>query len=673
MVGVCGAGDKTRARPGFEPGTSRTLSENHTPRPTSPFEASESGTTSRYDLPCLASFYSDYKSNKNMRQNRVRKFLVTPPTTTQRQAADVAERQGGRITRLAGCQLELPRSTMSQSDPGDNVPTEMPQPLSLPPEADPPSAGAAEPCDPFSQPAEQLDPDSKENELTDQAIGAESQEDQSENGTGSQVTECSESVSLEPDIPVGQEGEGVEESSQSRGKGWGGWGSWGKSLLTSATSTVGHGLSAVKEKAEVTLRIHKTSVSEEAKEAGEDLAAQTEADSGANPSMVPATTGTRGVFSTITSAVQNTGKSVLTGGLDALEFIGKKTMTVLAESDPGFKRTKTLMQRTVSLSQMLKEAKEKERERLSSQLVSEPTAHYGILFDDFQGLSHLEALEILSNESEAQVQAVLASLEEETLEALKKDLIAIKDVFVERDSDKEQEADTEENAADGEEFVSVLTELLFELHVAATPDKLNKARVRAHDWVKEVRQASAGEATEVEPREELSEEPEADQSSEPAPSTGQSEEMSPTENGSPKTVEAVYMSSVGSLAEVTARSIEQLHKVAELILHGQDLEKAALDQAHILVRLTTAMCKEVGCLSKSFSDTLLTVGVQKKAEELNPLVDSILLEGSNSTTYIQNAFQLLLPVLQISHIQTTRTRPGPEPSQAQQGPEQCSD
>jgi len=53
---------------------------------------------------------------------------------------------------------------------------------------------------------------------------------------------------------------------------------------------------------------------------------------------------------------------------------------------------------------MLKEAKEKERARLGSQPINEPTAHYGILFDDFQGLSHLEALEILSNESEAKVE-----------------------------------------------------------------------------------------------------------------------------------------------------------------------------------------------------------------------------------------------------------------------------
>lgn len=50
------------------------------------------------------------------------------------------------------------------------------------------------------------------------------------------------------------------------------------------------------------------------------------------------------------------GKSVISGGLDALEFIGKKTMTVLAESDPGYKKTKILMQKTASLSQACRHA-----------------------------------------------------------------------------------------------------------------------------------------------------------------------------------------------------------------------------------------------------------------------------------------------------------------------------
>lgn len=142
---------------------------------------------------------------------------------------------------------------------------------------------------------------------------------------------------------------------------------------------------------------------------------------------------------------------------------------------------------------------------------------------------------------------------------------------------------------------------------------------------------------------------------------GENEENN-AKDGYSNAVEKVYMSSVGSLAEVTARSIEQLHKVAELILHGQELEKPARQQASILVRLTSAMCKEVRCLARKFSDTLLAAGSQRKAEEVNPLVDRVMLEGCNSTTYIHNAFLLLLPVLQVSHIQTSRTvaKPAPE-------------
>uniref|UniRef100_A0A8D3AGJ6 Family with sequence similarity 114 member A1 n=1 Tax=Scophthalmus maximus TaxID=52904 RepID=A0A8D3AGJ6_SCOMX len=467
----------------------------------------------------------------------------------------------------------------------------------------------------------------------------------------------------------------VQGSLEEKEKGWGGWGSWGKSLLSSATSTMGQSLTSVKEKAGEALRLHRTSVGEEAQEeVVEEEGAEVKTEGGGESgeadlsssvvnSSANAAASSRGVFSTITHAVQNTGKSVISGGLDALEFIGKKTMIVLAESDPGFKKTKTLMQKTASLSQMLKEAKEKERARLSNQPISAPTAHYGILFDDFQGLSHLEALEILSNESEAKVQAFLSSLAEEELEEVKKELILIKDIFIkqeegeEEEEEEEEEGDregeqTKENAADGEEFVSVLTELLFELHVAATPDKLNKARMRAHDWVSKVEQPVTTETVENENEEKKKNEEEEEMK-------GGEEEKKEREND-PRSIEAVYLSSVGSLAEVTARSIEQLHKVAELILHGQELEKPARDQAHILTRLTCAMCKEVECLAKKFSDLLPLVG--SKAEELNPLVDIVLLEGSNSTNYIQNAFQLLLPVLQISHIQSQHCRPSTEPA-----------
>lgn len=113
------------------------------------------------------------------------------------------------------------------------------------------------------------------------------------------------------------------------------------------------------------------------------------------------------------------------------------------------------------------------------------------------------------------------------------------------------------------------------------------------------------------------------------------------------------MLSIESLAEVTARCIEQLHKVAELILHGQEVEKTAQDQAKVLTNLTNAMCNEVSSLSKKFSDSVTAAGSSMKAEVLNPIINSVLLEGCNSTTYIQDAFQLLLPVLQISHIQTS--------------------
>ncbi|XP_003411349.1 protein NOXP20 [Loxodonta africana] len=467
------------------------------------------------------------------------------------------------------------------------------------------------------------------------------------------LAECVDSVSLEAEpgseIPLKEQNNPAVDSPL-RGGGWAGWGSWGKSLLSSASATVGHGLTAVKEKAGATLRIHSTNSgsSEGAQPDTESEVPQiTDAATDQSPTESPPTSpssGSRGMLSAITNVVQNTGKSVLTGGLDALEFIGKKTMNVLAESDPGFRRTKTLMERTVSLSQMLREAKEKEKQRLAQQLTVERTAHYGMLFDEYQGLSHLEALEILSNESESKVQSFLASLDGEKLEILKNDLISIKDIFAAKELENEEHQEEQGLEERGEEFASMLTDLLFEIHVAATPDKLNKAMKKAYDWVEED-QTMVSVDMAKEPEEGTKEEEKEEKAENPEEDTKEERKM--------KTVEEVYMLCIESLAEVTARCIEQLHKVAELILHGQEEEKPAQDQAKVLIKLTTAMCSEVASLSKKFTNSLTALGSNKKAEALNPMINSVLLEGCNSTTYIQDAFQLLLPILQVSHIQTS--------------------
>ncbi|NWI69198.1 F1142 protein, partial [Todus mexicanus] len=178
--------------------------------------------------------------------------------------------------------------------------------------------------------------------------------------------------------------------------GWGYWGSWGKSLLSTASATVatvGQGISNVIEKAETTLGIPSPSeISSETRDAtrgheNPDAGSTDEVDDGGSFPIA----GALGVLSTISTAVQSTGKTVISGGLDALEFIGKKTMDVIAEGDPGFKKTKGLMNRTSTLSQVLREAKEKEEQQTATEvtMATEKKAHYGLLFDEFQGLSHL--------------------------------------------------------------------------------------------------------------------------------------------------------------------------------------------------------------------------------------------------------------------------------------------
>ncbi|XP_061754806.1 protein FAM114A2 isoform X1 [Nerophis ophidion] len=409
------------------------------------------------------------------------------------------------------------------------------------------------------------------------------------------------------------------ESTVSQG-GWGYWGNWGKSILSTATATVatvGQGLTQVIEKAETSLGIPSPTemsahAEEEERKEGGETPNETERVAGDGASAVESAIG---MLTSLSSVVQNTGKTVLSGGLDALEFIGKKTMDVIAEGDPGFKKTKRLMIRNSTLSQVLREAKERELQTSkeeSSNLEKKAVAHYGMLFDEYQGLSHLEALEMLSRESESKVKSVLTTLSGEELSQLREELELIKDSFSLMEF--EEEEGDEKKDQDGSEFETELTEALEGLSVSATAGKLSKACKDACGVIVGINKPAEGDSKEDE--------------------------------RATLTVEEVNAAAIRSLAELTARSIELFHKLAESILLCNGAVKG-----DALSLLTVVLCKEVSLLSKKFTACLTAAGSNEKGEILNPLITGVFLEASNSASYIQDAFQLLMPILELSHIQ----------------------
>ncbi|KAM3925989.1 protein FAM114A2 isoform 1-T2 [Leptodactylus fuscus] len=432
----------------------------------------------------------------------------------------------------------------------------------------------------------------------------------------------SNSVSTEEEeSPTGDKPE--QESVAKSPSSWGYWGNWGKSLISTATATVatvGHGITSAIEKAESSLGVPSPvelsfkDRTETTEDAGAGESSESKEAEGSSPIA-----GAFGFLTSISTAVQSTGKTVLSGGLDALEFIGKKTMDVIAEGDPGFKKTKGLMNRNATLSHVLREAKEREEQRVSSEVTTETErrAHYGLLFDEYQGLAHLEALEMLSKESEGKVKSILGALSGEELAGLKKELESLKEVF----SMEEFEDDDEVEKAD-EDFVSEVSALFKELQISVRPEKLTNARKAAYNWM-----IKAEEEEKV---------------------TAEEDKAEPQ---SKSTIEDIHEFAIRSLAELTACAIEVFHKTAALILHG-DTQVSAVSRGKALSQMTVALCKELSQLSKRMTTLLTTTGASEKSDILNPLITGVFLEASNSASYIQDAFQLLLPVLEISHIQS---------------------
>lgn len=123
----------------------------------------------------------------------------------------------------------------------------------------------------------------------------------------------------------------------------------------------------------------------------------------------------------------------MSGGLDTLEAIGKKTMEVLQEGDPGLKKKRAFFineSDKPNLSQILREAKEKAEnvEKTIEEKQKMRKIHFESLFDDYQGLVHIEALEMLSKQSNIKIQQHLNGLDINELNSVQKMLEEVEEL-----------------------------------------------------------------------------------------------------------------------------------------------------------------------------------------------------------------------------------------------------
>lgn len=462
-----------------------------------------------------------------------------------------------------------------------------------------------------------------DSEGQNEASGNLDKEPQKDSGESS----CDEKVEdLRPDSSSQEPAQAQETSSSSGGWGWGSW----TSVLSQATASVTSGLSSVIETVETSLGVPdpeemarkvkeeekavKAKMSEERRQEASDESKSESASESTNEAASESFFSAFGV-SSLTSVVQSTGKELVSGGLDALEFLGKKTMDVLAEGDPGLRQKREkITGKGPSLSQMLREAKEESEQKAAATEGgaegTPPTVDLLSEFDKFQGLAHLEALEMLSRDSEAKLESRIIDLAEEELAAVKPLLRAVEEVFHIDDN----EAD--DDMAEGEDFKTEITENVKSLNLSVTADKILTSQERARDWITAC----------VKEQDNL---------------PGSKEGMD------------IYTTAVSSMAELTARTVELFHKFTELLLHQteQPAQTSSLVRAQCVRKMTDAVLEEISVLATHFAGCLNTAADDSdNPDSVSSLITSLYLDSSTSADYLRNSLKLLRPVLQLSSL-----------------------
>lgn len=430
-----------------------------------------------------------------------------------------------------------------------------------------------------------------------------------------------------------------KSETQSQQSSWG-WAKWGSSIIGAAASSVttfttqlGDGVNTIIDTVESGLSVVPTpeELAREAKEA-ENINSNVEQDADHSPAdttddinkseetytdSANATgwwSGWGGV-SKITGAVQEKSKNLVSGSLDVLESLGRKTFDAINEHDRTVLREKTkmLFERGESpqLTDLLKEAKEQTeiQEKIAKENEEALKSDFATLFEDYQGQAHMDALQLLSQQSEAKLGFMLESLSpnSESEAQVRSQLLSLKDAF-------EITIEDEDDLDKDHLFARLVTDHLSEVHLGTQPDKLNMCQASARKWIAQF----------IESHSSLDKD------------TDESD------------AKDVYTTAIQSMAELTSKIIEQFHKSGELILLQKDLDKSMEDRAKSLASLTKIFWTEINILSTKFAKCLNLIEEKEDEKTINKYITNVYLEASNSSSYIDDGFRSLLPIMQLA-------------------------
>jgi len=304
------------------------------------------------------------------------------------------------------------------------------------------------------------------------------------------------------------------------------------------------------------------------------------------------------------SFFSSAGKGIVDGGLNVLETVGKKTMQVINETDPGLNKTKSLLadrKNKVNLSQMLRDAKKdrEEDEKRKEEFEQTQKTKFHYWFEEEQGLVYLEALEILSGDCFEELETRIRNSD-----PLKTDLLAIRDAFLEakdRAEDDQAEdraeedpaesgaedrtqAETEEGVEAGKKgnFMDSIRLNVERLGVRLTLAKVEKARLATDSAIARVRKMALGnvfpeEEEEKEEEREVQEQKEQEQEQEQEQEKEEAEDKNSiidVSSSSPrrrysytqKTLTVCHQAAVETLGILVAAALQFFHKTNQTLL-----------------------------------------------------------------------------------------------------------